>query len=109
MKKGEVWLVSIPKSENGHEQSGSRPVLLLTEVEAGIVIIIPFTSNLQALKYPHVLEIKPDKANGLKEVSAALIFQLRAIDKKRLKHKIGELDIKSLENIDGMLRKMLKL
>ncbi len=27
MKKGEVWLVEIPKS-NGHEQSGLRPVIL---------------------------------------------------------------------------------
>lgn len=32
MKKGEIWLVELP-STNGHEQAGTRPVIILTETE----------------------------------------------------------------------------
>lgn len=67
MKRGEIWHAEIPGS-NGHEQSGSRPVVIWSKVEANIVIILPFTSNLQALKYPNALKISPSKNNGLKPV-----------------------------------------
>ena len=56
MKKGEIWYAEIPKS-NGYEQSGLRPVIILSETEANTVIIIPFTSNFQSLKYLSTIEI----------------------------------------------------
>ena len=49
MKKGKIWIVEIPSS-NGHEQAGNRPVIILHETETNICIIIPLTSNLNALK-----------------------------------------------------------
>ena len=64
MKKGEIWLVELP-STNGHEQAGMRPVIILAETEADISIIVPLTSNLQALRFPHTIEIKSSKRNGL--------------------------------------------
>ncbi|MBI2581466.1 type II toxin-antitoxin system PemK/MazF family toxin [Candidatus Woesearchaeota archaeon] len=51
MKKGEIWLVELPTT-NGHEQEGYRPAMVLAEAEANIAIIVPFTSNLQALRFP---------------------------------------------------------
>ena len=45
MKKGEIWLVELP-STNGHEQVGNRPVIILSDTESNISIVIPFTSNL---------------------------------------------------------------
>lgn len=108
MRKGEIWLVDLPVS-NGHEQIGARPVIVLTEAEANIVIIIPFTSNLQALQYSHTLEVKPSKTNALDTISIALIFQIRAIDKKRLKNKIGILEDSILEEIENMLKKLLRI
>ena len=74
MKKGEIWLVDIPKSGEGHEQYGSRPVCIISEGEANTKVIIPFTSNLKAMKFKNVFEVKPDKNNNLKETSVALIF-----------------------------------
>ena len=56
MKKGEIWLVELP-STNGREQKGKRPVIILSETEADIAIIIPFTSNLQALRFPNTIEL----------------------------------------------------
>lgn len=106
MKKGEIWYVDIP-SNVGHEQSGLRPVIILSEAEANIAIIIPFTSNLQALKFPHTIEINSSHKNGLKISSVALLFQLRAIDKKRLKSKIGILETEHLKEINVMIKTML--
>jgi len=108
MKRGEIWLVELP-STNGHEQAGKRPVIVLAETEANIVIIVPFTSNLQALRFPHTIEVKPFKANGLTSISIALVFQIRAIDKKRLKNKIGELEASILAELDSVLKKILQI
>ena len=108
MKKGEMWLVEFP-STNGHEQSGTRPVIIISETEANIVLVIPLTSNLQALRFPHTLEVKPSKLNGLDAVSVGLAFQLRAIDKKRLKAKIGEIEEAHLKRIDVLLKALLGL
>lgn len=108
MKKGEIWQVELP-STNGHEQSGTRPVIVMAETEANIAVIIPFTSNIQALRFPHTIEVKPENKNGLNAISVALIFQIRAIDKKRLKKKIGELDVLVLNEIDLILKKIFGL
>lgn len=108
MKKGEIWLIELPHT-NGHEQMGLRPIVIIKETVADIVIVVPFTSNLQALRFPHTLEIKPSKENGLTDMSVALIFQIRAIDKKRLVRKLGELPEKMVERINLMLQRLLDL
>ena len=108
MKKGDIWLVALP-STNGYEQSGTRPVVLLTETEANIAIVVPCTSNLQALRFPHTIEITPSPINGLSTISVALVFQLRAIDKKRLQQKIGELEEATLQELNTMTRNLLRL
>ena len=108
MKKGEIYYVEIPTTD-GHEQSGARPVIILSELEADIVIIIAFTSNMQALRFTHTIEVNPTSKNGLKSKSVALIFQLRAIDRRRLKNKVGAIEDMILAKIDGMIKKMLYL
>ena len=108
MKKGEIWLVELP-SANGHEQAGTRPAIILAETEANIAIVVPLTSNLQALRFLNTTEIKPSSSNGLSTISVALIFQVTAIDKKRLNRKIGELENSHSSQIDTILMKLLKL
>ena len=108
MKKGEIWLIELP-STNGHEQAGMRPALVLAETEANIAVVAPLTSNLQALRFVNTIEVKPTAENGLSEISVALIFQIRAIDKKRFKNKIGEVDNSLLKKIEDILRKILQI
>lgn len=107
MENGEIWLVELPKA-NGHEQSGSRPAVVLAEI-SNIVVIIPVTSNLLALKFPFVLSINPSDKNGLTAESAVLVFQIRAIDRKRLTRKIGRLEKFSMKSINELLCKMLNI
>ena len=108
MKKGEIWLVEIPET-NGHEQAGKRPVVVLADTESNVVVIIPFTSSIQALRFLHTIEVEPSKENGLITKSVALIFQIRAIDKRRLKNKIGNLEISMMNKIDKMLKTLLRI
>ena len=83
--------------------------MLCLKIEVGVVMIVPFTSNLQALRFTHTINVHPTDGNGLIQESVALVFQLRAIDQKRLKKKIGSLEQKSLNKIDTMIKDILKL
>ena len=107
MRKGDLWNVEIPAT-NGHEQSGIRPAIVLSEGEAGVAMIVPLTSKLQSLKYRYTVEVIASNQNGLKATSVALVFQLRAIDSKRLKEKIGVLDAKTMEEIEKQAKLLLK-
>lgn len=80
----------------GHEQVGTRPALVVhadaTSETLSVIMIVPFTSNLKAQRFPHTLLIHPSKQNGLTAPSVLLVFQLRAIDKQRVSKRIGHLE-----------------
>jgi len=108
MKKGDIFLLELPLS-NGHEQFGIRPAIVFSEEIGKMIVVIPLTTKLSALKYPFTINIKSSKLNGLNEDSIALIFQLRAIDKKRINNKLGELEKNLLSKIDNLLNKLLNI
>lgn len=108
MKKGEVWIVEIP-SVDGHEQRGLRPAIFVADTKTSVAIVIPCTTNLQALRFPFTIYIVPSHTNGFDAPSVALVLQLRAIDKKRLQKKIGRIDKSVLGKMDSMLRNLLAL
>ena len=106
MKPGEVWIVHIPEL-GGHEQSGTRPVVVLAHVAKTIVTIIPCTSNKLALRFPYTHLIEPLKENGLDSLSVALVFHMRALDVSFLSKKIGKLDSKTFAEIRTQARKLI--
>ena len=108
MKKGEIWFVDL-LSTKGHEQEGFRPAIVVAVAEANICLVIPCTSNIQTLRFPHTVEISPSKKNGLETISVGLIFQLRAIDRTRLKRRIGELEEEKVKEINSIVKKLLQL
>jgi len=112
MDIGDIYAVEIP-STNGHEQAGIRPAIIMQssdfEKQLPTVIIIPLTSQQAAQVFPGTFVIHPDKYNGLSLVSVALVFQMRAIDKKRLKKKIGRLSDPQLTEIYQKIKALMKL
>lgn len=96
-------------SSNGREQRGTRPAIIIADADANISVLIPFTTNIQALRFPNTLEIEPNETNGLERRSVALIFQIRAIDEKRIKNKIGRLEEGKMRNMDKILKSLLQL
>jgi len=108
MKRGDICIVNLVAGI-GHEQYGQRPAILISDTKTGIVIVIPLTSNLEALRFPYTLAILPDKQNNLKQKSVALIFHIRAIDKTRILKVIGKINKQTQRKIDCILREMLEL
>jgi len=84
----------------GHEQSGLRPVLILSNdifnEKMGIVIAIALTSRQPKFGFPLSLEI--DSAD-LHKKSWALMGQVRTLSTERIGKKIGRISIEEIEQI----------
>ncbi len=83
-----IHFVEIPKT-NGHEQSGFRPVLLVSQPISEISLIIPFTANVLALRFPYTLKIEPSPKNGLSFPSVLLIFSTESNRLQKIGKDIG--------------------
>ena len=115
MTRGDIVLVNLPQSADGagHEQVGTRPALIVhddaTSGTLSVVMIVPFTSNLKAQRFPHTILIPPSKGNGLTVPSVLLVFQLRAIDKQRVTGKLGYLEDDLMTRVNQEIKKLLGL
>lgn len=114
MNRGDIMLVNLPAPHGtGHEQVGQRPALVVhndsTSSKLPVISIIPFTTRLEALRFPHAIRVEPSEQNGLSQISVLMVFQLRVIDKQRLLHKIGRLEEDVLKKVDAEIRLMLDL
>ena len=107
MKFGDLYIVELP-SADGREQAGKRPAVVVHVNDMlPTVLIVPVTSKLKALNFPHTLRIEPTIENGLTVPSVLLVFQLRAIDKKRLLEQIGVLSSDEQTQLRHALHTML--
>jgi len=100
--QGEIYWVSFPPSQ-GREQAGRRPALIVQSSSFSqslpTVLVVPITSNLRAAAFPGTIRIDPDEHNGLTVPSVLLVFQLRAIDKRRLINAAGKISLSQLEKV----------
>lgn len=115
MARGDIWTVElpIPSGRPGHEQVGYRPAIVVQADPTGTALpttmIVPLTANLNALRFPHTVRVDPSPQNGLVKSSVLLIFQLRAIDKKRLGNKLGRLESHHMQQLEAEMRNLLGL
>lgn len=109
MKRGDIYWVALP-DQLGTEQHGQRPSAIIYANQligrTSTIIIIPFTTNLRHAKDPTCLFIPQGQAN-LPQNSVALVHQIRAIDKQRVKSYIGSLDPGYLRTLDEVVREIL--
>ena len=96
----------------GSEQGGVRPVLIIQN-EIGnkyspTVIVAAITSQINKAKLPTHIEISAHEY-GLNKDSVILLEQIRTIDKKRLREKIGCLDKNMMLKVDNSLQISLGL
>ena len=108
MKLGHIYLVNLPQI-SGHEQVGKRPAIIVQEREYNLptVLIVPLTTKIKALDFAGTILIKPDDRNHLDKESVVLGFQLRAIDRKRLSKKIGELRADQITKLQSLIKELL--
>lgn len=92
MKQGEIWYADLSPVK-GSEQSGYRPVLIISgnlmNTHAPVVYCCPLTTKLKHYKGDLILE--PNDKNGLNAKSEVLVIHLRSISKERLVQKLGSI------------------
>lgn len=109
MKKSELWMADL-NPKRGKEQSGLRPVLIISgnamNDHFDLVIICPLSSKIKDFIGDIILN--PSKSNGLKIKSEVLIFHVRSISKERLIKKIGKISIQEMNEVIENLNKILE-
>jgi mRNA interferase MazF len=92
MRQGEIWMSDL-NPVIGSEQSGRRPVVILSGNLMNrflqVIITAPLTSKIKNYQGNPILT--PSSLNGLKLESELMVFHIRSISKDRLIEKIGEL------------------
>ncbi len=105
--RGEVrWADQDPT--RGHEQSGKRPVLILSadvfNERSGTVITVALTSQPQRAGFPLTLELA---AGGLPKASWVKISQIRTLSAKRIGRKLGTASPEQVARVIEALNEIL--
>lgn len=106
VKRGDVFYADL-SPVIGSEQGGVRPVLVVQNDVGNkyspTIIISAITSQINKAKLPIHIEISATEF-GLNKDSVVLLEQIRTIDKRRLRDKIGHFDGELMEKVNqGLL------
>ena len=102
IKRGELYYADLSPVV-GSEQGGVRPVLVVQNDVGNkyspTVIAAAVTSKINKAKLPTHIEL-PSSSYGLQRDSVILLEQIRTLDKRRLKERIGELNESTMSMVD---------
>lgn len=102
VKRGDIFYADLSPVV-GSEQGGIRPVLVVQNDVGNkyspTIIVAAITSRINKAKMPTHIEIKGDEY-GLSKDSVILLEQIRTIDKKRLKERIGHIDDVAIDAVN---------
>ena len=105
IRRGDIFYADL-RPVVGSEQGGVRPVLIIQNDvgnrHSPTVICAAITSRMNKAKLPTHIELSADGC-GLAKDSVVLLEQIRTIDKKRLKERMGELDNGSMNKVNNAL------
>lgn len=105
VKRGELYYADLSPVV-GSEQGGIRPVLVVQNDIGNkfspTVIAAAVTSQISKAKLPTHIELSA-KQYGLPKDSVVLLEQIRTLDKRRLKERIGQIDIDRMNKINQAL------
>lgn len=112
---GDIVKVELPPpvGPSGHEQFGYRPAIVVQDNikfrSLPTVIIVPLTANPSASRFLGTFFIKKTPINGLTEDSIAMVFQIRAIDKTRIKATVGRSSPAELQELTKKLKELVPI
>ena len=105
IKRGDIYYADLSPVV-GSEQGGVRPVLIIQNdignKYSPTVIATAITSQINKAKMPTHIELEANEY-GLSKDSVVLAEQIRTIDKRRLKEKIGHLDDELMTRVNEAL------
>lgn len=105
VKRGDIFYADLSPVV-GSEQGGIRPVVIVQNdvgnKHSPTVIAAAITSRVDKTKLPTHIEVMADRF-GLAKNSVILLEQVRTIDKKRLKEKMGHLEDETMEKVNNAI------
>ena len=111
VKRGDIYYADLSPVV-GSEQGGLRLVLIIQNDVGNryspTVIAAAITSRLGKTKLPTHIDVHAERA-GLSRDSVVLLEQVRTLDKRRLKEKMGHLDDEMMHEIDNAIAVSLGL
>ena len=97
--RGEVYWANLDPTK-GHEQSGQRPVLILSHdvfnERSGVVIAVALTSQPQRAGFPLTFELT---APGLPKRSWVKISQIRTLSVERIGKRIARVSPEEVDQV----------
>ena len=111
VKRGEIYYADLSPVV-GSEQGGIRPVLIVQNdvgnKHSPTVIAAAITSKQEKSRLPTHISVQASSC-GLAKDSVLLLEQVRTLDKRRLKERMGELDSGSMQQVNDALQVSLGL
>ena len=105
VRRGDIFYADL-SPVIGSEQGGLRPVLIVQNDVGNkyspTVIAAAITSKMSKTHLPTHIDIYAERV-GLQKDSVVLLEQIRTIDKKRLKEKMGHLDEGLMSEVDNAI------
>ena len=105
IKRGEIYYADLSPVV-GSEQGGVRPILIVQNDTGNkyspTVIAAAITSQMNKAKLPTHIELNA-KEFGLQKDSVILLEQIRTLDKRRLKERVGELPPLTMKKVNTAL------
>ena len=105
VKRGEIYYADLSPVV-GSEQGGVRPVLIVQNDTGNrhspTVIAAAITSQLGKAKLPTHIALAA-QGSGLPKDSVILLEQIRTLDKKRLRERMGRVDGAVMEKVDAAI------
>lgn len=102
VKRGDIYYADLSPVV-GSEQGGLRPVLIVQNDIGNryspTVIAAAITSKMSKAKLPTHIDIYAEDV-GLQKDSVILLEQIRTLDKRRLKEKMGHLDESMMHHVN---------
>ncbi len=105
----ETWMVDFGDPYRG-EPAYHRPALIIGPSalygdNLPFVVVLPLTTVRRGISF-HV-EIEPDSANGLNELSYVQCEMIRSISKKRLRSPLGFVGLVDAQRVETVVRRVL--
>ena len=105
IKRGDIFYADL-SPVIGSEQGGLRPVLIIQNDVGNryspTVIAAAITSRMGKNRLPTHIDIHADQV-GLAKDSVVLLEQVRTLDKRRLKERMGHLDDKTMQTVNSAI------
>ena len=103
IKRGEIYYADLGVTV-GSEQRGLRPVLIIQNDTGNryspTVIAAAITSQTGKARLPTHIDLPVNESCGLSRNSIILLEQVRTLDKKRLRERMGHVEEGVMEKVD---------